>query len=92
MRQRTRQKVQWLICSYIVAFAEVIQYDITVSQKHNKKLYYTCILYNVWKQLHVSAFFLGHYQVVLTSLKNAVHGVEAVTVMMRSHASYNISC
>ena len=69
-----------------------IQYDTTVSQKHNKKLYYICILYTVWKQLHVLAFFLGHHQVVLTSLKNAVHGLEAVSVMMRSHASYNISC
>ena len=35
---------------------------ITVSQKHNKKLYYTRILYNMWKQLHVLAFFLGHRQ------------------------------
>ena len=44
------------------------------------------------KQLHVSAFFLGHHQVVHTSLNNAVYGVKAVTVMMRSHASYNITC
>ena len=65
--------------------------NITVNQKHNKKLYYTRILYNVWKQIHVSAFLLGHHQFVHTSLRNAVYGVEAVTVMMRSHASYNIS-
>ena len=31
--------------------------------------------------------FLGHHQVVHTSLRNAVYGIEAVTVMMRSHAS-----
>ena len=45
----------------------------------------------MWKQLHVSAVFLGHHQVVHTSLRDAVYGFEAVTAMMRSHASYNIS-
>ena len=30
----------------------------------------------MWKQLHVSAFFLVHHQVVHTSLKNAVYGFE----------------
>ena len=70
--------------------ADVNTINTTVSQKHNKKLYYTriCIM---WKQLHVSAFFLGHHQVVHTSLRDAVYGFEAVTAMMRSHASYNIS-
>ena len=63
--------------------------NITVSPKHNKKLYYTgiCIICGN----NYSAFFLGHHQVVHTSLRDAVYGFEAVTAMMRSHASYNFS-
>ena len=51
-----------LLAEFYIAYIKLKNKQITI------KLYYTRILYNVWKQLHVSAFFLGHHQVVHTSL------------------------